>query len=246
MDEKFCLRWNDFQTTVSNSFGILRQEKDLFDVTLVSDDEVQVSAHKVVLSACSSFFKSILKAHLHSHPLIYLSGINSRNLGFILDYIYQGEVKIYQGHLDSFLGSAQKLKIGGLLQQEDGGAVSNEKEQSHVNEVNFTKNEYFKEEESLHSKSIVMDTAKSIVVDNASDENLRFQCDQCDRRFSSKHLLNRHIDCIHLNARRYPCRYGCDFRFNDQSNRKVHERKKHGAHLFKGDPGFVNPLDVAC
>ena len=111
MDEKFCLKWNDFQNTVSQSFGALRQEKDFFDVTLVSDDEVQIPAHKLVLASCSTFFKSILKTNEHSHPLLYLSGLNSRSLGYILDYMYQGEVKIVQGHLDSFLDSAQKLKI---------------------------------------------------------------------------------------------------------------------------------------
>ena len=59
--EKFSLKWNDFQQTMSNSFGILKKEQDFFDVTLVSDDEVHVSSHKLVLSACSEFFKSILK-----------------------------------------------------------------------------------------------------------------------------------------------------------------------------------------
>ena len=119
MEEKFCLRWNDFQSTVSSSFGILRQEKDFFDVTLVSDDEIQIPAHKLVLSACSGFFKSILKTNVHSHPLLYLSGIDSRNLGYILDYIYQGEVNLYQGQLDSFLDSAQKLRIEGLQAKEN-------------------------------------------------------------------------------------------------------------------------------
>ncbi len=73
MSEKFSLQWNDFQAVVSQSFSALRQEKDFFDVTLVSDDEVQISAHKLVLSACSAFFKSILKRNSHSHPLLYLS-----------------------------------------------------------------------------------------------------------------------------------------------------------------------------
>ena len=114
MSEKFSLKWNDFKTTVSNSFGILREEKDFFDVTLVSDDERQIPAHKLVLSACSDFFKSILRNNSHSHPLLYLSGIHSTNLSLILDYIYQGEVQIYQEHLDSFLEVAQKLKIEGL------------------------------------------------------------------------------------------------------------------------------------
>ena len=36
MAEKFNLQWDDFKTTVSKSFSILREEKDFFDVTLVS------------------------------------------------------------------------------------------------------------------------------------------------------------------------------------------------------------------
>ena len=44
--EKFSLKWNDFQKNVSQSFGLLRQEEDLFDVTLVSDDEMQIPAHR--------------------------------------------------------------------------------------------------------------------------------------------------------------------------------------------------------
>ena len=40
--EKFAIKWEDFQATVSQSFGLLRQEEDFFDVTLVSDDEVQI------------------------------------------------------------------------------------------------------------------------------------------------------------------------------------------------------------
>ena len=119
MSEKFSLKWNDFQTTVSSSFGILREEKDFFDVTLVSDDETQISAHKLVLSACSDFFKSILKRNSHSHPLLYLSGVDSKSLGFVLDYIYHGEVQVYQQELDLFLNIAQKLKIEGLKSNDE-------------------------------------------------------------------------------------------------------------------------------
>ena len=125
--EKFCLKWNDFQTTVSQSFGILRQEEDFFDVTLVSDDEVQVSAHKLVLSACSTFFKTILKKNVHSNPLIYLSGVSSTYLSFVLDYIYHGEVEIFQEHLDGFLDVAQKLKVSGLISNQNAQPKMEEK-----------------------------------------------------------------------------------------------------------------------
>ena len=117
--EKFSLKWNDFQKNVSQSFGLLRQEEDLFDVTLVSDDEMQIPAHKLVLSASSSFFKSIIRKNAHSHPLLYLGGINSRKLNFILDYIYHGEVQVYQEDLDGFIEAAQKLRIEGLRKDQE-------------------------------------------------------------------------------------------------------------------------------
>ena len=119
MSERFCLKWNDFQSVVSQSFSVLRREEDFYDVTLVSDDQTQIPAHKLVLSASSHFFKSILKRNSHSHPLLYLSGVDSKSLGFVLDYIYQGEVQIYQHELDNFLETAEKLEIEGLLTNEE-------------------------------------------------------------------------------------------------------------------------------
>jgi hypothetical protein len=56
--EKFCLRWNDFESNISAAFRELRDEKDFFDISLaVEDAQHQVQAHKVVLSACSPFFR---------------------------------------------------------------------------------------------------------------------------------------------------------------------------------------------
>ena len=112
--EKFCLKWNDFHSNVSNSFSLLRNENYLHDVTLVSDDEKQVSAHKLVLSACSEYFKNIFKKHKSpssSNMLICLSGVSSNYLENILEYMYNGEVQIYQNDLDPFLEIAQRLKL---------------------------------------------------------------------------------------------------------------------------------------
>ena len=53
--EKFCLKWNDFYSNVSKAFGLFRNEDYLHDVTLVSDDHKQVSAHKLVLFPCSEY-----------------------------------------------------------------------------------------------------------------------------------------------------------------------------------------------
>ena len=72
--EKLCLKWNDFQSLVQVSFGDLRTDTDFTDVTLACEDQ-SIKAHKVVLSACSPFFKKLLKTHSHPQPLIYMKGM---------------------------------------------------------------------------------------------------------------------------------------------------------------------------
>ena len=76
--EKLYLQWNDFKQNISSSFGELREDKDLTDVTLACEDGKQVEAHKVVLAASSPFFKDILKRNKHPHPLIYMRGFTYR------------------------------------------------------------------------------------------------------------------------------------------------------------------------
>ena len=118
MTEKFNLKWNDFQSNISKSFGKLKNEQEFFDVTLVSEDQKEVSAHKLVLSACSPYFRNILTSNKHSHPLLCLDGVSSGELQFVLDYIYHGEVQIHQEQLDRFLEVAQKLKLEGLTNKD--------------------------------------------------------------------------------------------------------------------------------
>ncbi|TRY64330.1 hypothetical protein TCAL_16633 [Tigriopus californicus] len=121
--ENFCLRWNDFESNVSGSFRELRAESDFFDVTLGCDQSNGrvLQAHKVILSACSSFFKRMLKEQiiasgLSANPYVYLRGVKFSDLSSILDFMYQGEVNVAQSELNSFLAVAEDLQVKGLTQ----------------------------------------------------------------------------------------------------------------------------------
>ena len=121
---------------------------------MISDDKVKFSAHRFLLSSCSNLFKFILKGNIQTNPLLYLSGVNSHSLGFILDYIYHGEVNIYQNQLDSFLESAQKLEIEGLLGgTEDNNEKMNEEKYMHPEPEEHIENEQY-EEKSLVTMDI--------------------------------------------------------------------------------------------
>ena len=55
------LRWPDYHTALVSTFRRLRDEEDFVDVTLACNGRKNFTAHKVVLSACSPYFKQLLK-----------------------------------------------------------------------------------------------------------------------------------------------------------------------------------------
>jgi len=113
--EKFCLRWNDFEKNISSAFKELRDDKDFFDVTLACEDE-QIKGHKVILAACSPFFRNILRRNQHEHPLLYMKGVKYTDLQAVLNFMYHGEVNVAQEELNSFLSVAEDLRVKGLTQ----------------------------------------------------------------------------------------------------------------------------------
>ena len=112
--EKFCLKWNDYTTNITTSYHEFRTSCDFSDVTLVCENNQQIEAHRVILSACSPFFNNILKSNNKPHPLIYMRGLKTKDLEAIVDFIYQGEANIYQEDLDDFLALAEELQLKGL------------------------------------------------------------------------------------------------------------------------------------
>ena len=114
MSEKLLLQWNEFQENASTAFGSLRDDPDFADVTLVCEDGQQVEAHKVILAASSLFFQNMLRRNKHPHPLIYMRGVKSDDLGAIVDFLYFGQVNIFEGSVDAFMAIANDLQIKGM------------------------------------------------------------------------------------------------------------------------------------
>jgi len=76
----------------------------------------------VILSACSPFFRTILRRNRHEHPLLYLKGVKYADLVSVLNFMYHGEVNVAQEELNSFLAVAEELKVKGLTQNSSGGS----------------------------------------------------------------------------------------------------------------------------
>ncbi|XP_065203410.1 protein bric-a-brac 1-like isoform X2 [Planococcus citri] len=112
-EQQYALKWNDFHASILNSFRHLRDEEDFIDVTIACDG-FSFTAHKVVLSACSPYFRSLLKANPCQHPIVILRDVRKQDMEALLRFMYNGEVHIGQEQLPDFLKTAQTLQVRGL------------------------------------------------------------------------------------------------------------------------------------
>ena len=220
--EKISLKWND-----SKSFSQLRQQTGLFDVTLVSSNQRQVSAHKVVLSACSDFFKNIFHRNTHSHPLLYLDGVDHEEINLMLDYIYQGEVQIYQDYLDRFLNIANKFKLdAGLLASEE-SSMEYKTEEQIDNDMIITQ-----EQQNPPPIKVVRERSRKVVYQSVNQfeelvvkENNTYRCTVCQKTMSHKTNMKNHLE-VHLTGLSYNCQL-CEMTFRSNNLFSVHKTKYH-------------------
>ena len=236
MTDKFALKWNDFHSNVAKSFQNLRKEEDFYDVTLVSDDQKQISAHKIVLSSCSEYFNYILKQNKqHIHPLLCLEGIGFNELNSVLDYIYHGEVKLHQDDLDKFLRIAQRLKLEGLI-----GGENNTEDKDRLEEEYVAQYDNEKVLEVTESK-IISKPERSTYLNSESFQNLEdldarvlevierdadgtWMCTFCGKKSKQKGHLKEHAE-IHFEGLSFPCP-ACDYICRSRNSLRQH-RYKH-------------------
>ena len=251
MSEKFNLKWNDFNANVSKSFGRLRNEEYLHDVTLVGDDYTQISAHKLVLSACSEYFQQAFKRSekIQSHTLLCLEGLSKQDLDNVLDYMYNGEVSIYQEDLDRFLAVAQRLKLEGLL---DGRQVEEDTEYL-LPQKQETSDPQVKTSNILNQKTpkqkmtpkfegphniISLNTTQNAEIDATLNENLEvlegghYKCRLCGKdslgmKRNAKQNMKNHVE-THLEGLSYSCQQcGKDFRSKHSLNNHTYSQHKN-------------------
>lgn len=138
--QQFSLRWNNYLKHITCAFDTLRTDEDLVDVTLSCEGK-RIRAHKMLLSACSTYFRDLFKVNailknlslVHfnvkvflkqlfiilqenpcQHPVIIFRNVKFDDLAALVDFMYQGEVNVVQEQLASFLTTAELLAVQGL------------------------------------------------------------------------------------------------------------------------------------
>lgn len=259
MAEKFSLKWNDFQPNIARSFTKLRHETDFYDVTLVSDDQKQVFAHKIVISSCSDYFRNILKQNIHPNPLLCLEGVNFDELNRILDYIYNGEIQLHETDLDGFLRISQRLKLEGLAGEENSNFKNNIQEEKlkkqnddrESNLKNSLQSLWSKTQEEskqkYEQKEIIPNFLNSTVIVNSDtietideldqkilehiekSEDGKWKCNICGKLLRFRSHAKEHVE-IHFDNLSFPCQF-CETTVRSRNAMRSHMFKSHNIRM---------------
>ncbi|XP_026741505.1 zinc finger and BTB domain-containing protein 14-like [Trichoplusia ni] len=123
MSQQYSLRWNNHQPNFISMFTSLLNTQTLVDVTLSAEGK-QLLAHKVVLSACSTYFQSLFVDNPSPHPIVILKDVTYADLRTMVDFMYCGVVNVTEEQLPKVLDTAKLLKIKGLTEMPDSTSLT--------------------------------------------------------------------------------------------------------------------------
>ena len=292
-NEKVILSGNEFPSDTVSAFKDMLEDEHFTNVTLVTDGNKRIKAHKIILSSFSPFFKEMLMNNPHPHPLVYLRGVKQEYLQAIINFMYLGQAKIDLHEVNDFLRVASDLQVKGLHSSENSingqeesateesigdkmveEAHMQEEETSQKNAITFQEDSisYIKQESPEKpseskpispSSSLNMNSENDDVYDEVScqspnnvekanvtcefpdckyvaahkrylrehrqaiHEGIKYQCELCDDKGSTKNDLKKHIQIKHIEEK-YPC-HQCEFMANSIIDLSEHHSKTHAS-----------------
>ena len=216
--EKYHLNWHTYSDHLREMLHEMMKSDQLTDVTLVCDDKKQFKAHKIVLSACSSVFKSIINDLPQNSSVIYLRGIQHQEMESILEFMYLGVATFYQERMNEFLNVAKNLEVKEISRDvefnEDVGSEEPRVSETQIDMISELPNAAETTTNYTNSKRIILQKEEGM-----------FTCDQCQNQFKRKAHLKTHIQSKH-DGIKYACNH-CEYQATQQSALKVHIQSKH-------------------
>ncbi|XP_063222442.1 uncharacterized protein LOC134530981 isoform X3 [Bacillus rossius redtenbacheri] len=115
LSQQYCLRWKYHHNNLQVMFSQLLERESFCDVTLACEGKT-LRAHKVVLSACSTYFDAIFSQYEEKNPIVILKDVKFADIKALVEFMYRGEINVDHSHLASLLRTAEDLRIKGLAE----------------------------------------------------------------------------------------------------------------------------------
>ena len=117
--EQLKIASKEFEIQTKEILDDLYKNKSFSDVTLVTEDEQVIKAHRCILEPSSPVFKKIFIQSPAENQTVYLRGIKSEILEQIIKFCYQGYVEIDHEKIWDFFAVAVDLKVKKLCEMTD-------------------------------------------------------------------------------------------------------------------------------
>lgn len=115
LPQQYCLRWRYHHSNLQTMFSQLLDREAFCDVTLACEGRT-IKAHKIVLSACSTYFETILSQYEEKDPILIMKDIKYIDIKCLVEFMYKGEINVEHSHLATLLKTAEELRIKGLAE----------------------------------------------------------------------------------------------------------------------------------
>ena len=222
--EKYNLKWRTYSDHLRKMLHEMMKSNELTDVTLVCDDNTQFKAHKIVLSACSLVFKSIINNLSQNCSVIYLRGIQHQEMESILEFMYLGVATFYQERMNEFLDAAKNLEIKEIsnnVEFDEKFVEGNEPElDDNISDTKLANELPHRADNYSINRQMGTDCNDSQIHKQGP-----FDCGKCDRQFKYKSQLTLHMESKHEGVK-YPCNQ-CEYLASRQSCLKRHIMSIH-------------------
>ena len=231
-DNKCFVSKDDFETSAANTLRMLWNYQDFKYVTLVTVDNQQIRAHKVIISSFSPFFRNILRNPHDNH--IYLKDIRLKELEMVIKFMYQGQCIVEQYQLENFLAAAKYLEVIQFIGEVNITFEDVIDDKTHQSEVasSYTDLDYFKLNMSPQRQgdtTLLSDDYNAVLNTNRDIDHLkqskpkemRYDCIQGERTFTQQDNLS--VQRLYKGVR---CDQ-CGKQFSKHSNMIKHRKSKH-------------------
>ena len=245
-----------FSSNISDTIQNLYENKHFSDVTLISEDFKQVAAHKFILSSCSGLFARILMNLPQPTGVIYLKGVNTMELDYLLQFCYLGQVKISNDAVDKFLDLMKEFEIwnsDNIENQSQEEVVKPNNDDIYINETMKEEKHEVEEDtkdkvlqELTESEAIGLEKIEDIKTVNTNKarkqkrkvpEDRSLQCDICGYIAQRFCHLQSHKKSVHMGIKNFvprPCDV-CGKVLGSKLALLVHKRSIHDNIPYKCD-----------
>lgn len=93
LPQQYCLRWRYHHSNLQTMFSQLLEREAFCDVTLACEGKT-IKAHKIVLSACSTYFETILSQYEEKDPILIMKDVKYVDIKCLVEFMYKGEINV--------------------------------------------------------------------------------------------------------------------------------------------------------